>query len=206
MFDFHAHILHNVDDGSKSLYESIEMIKFLKDKGFEGVVVTPHANSLYYPSREILSDKKNGILKIVDFKIIIGYEVRVDAIELFEPALFLIEGTNYILLEFDFIKRPKDIFQPFIKVIKNGIRPIFAHPERYSYLSTNEIRMIKDLGVIIQVNLKSLDGIYGENIKRKAFEILELCELIGSDAHSIEDYKALGSFEFYKGRDFSKFI
>lgn len=182
------------------------MIKFLKNNGFDGVVTTPHANSLYYPKREILEEKRNEILKYIDFKIIIGYEVRIDAIEVFNPNLFKIENTNYILLEFDFVKKPKDIFEPFMKVLKNGLRPILAHPERYNYLSLNEIRMIKDLGVLIQINLKSLVGFYGENIKKRAIEIFDISDIIGSDAHSIKDYENLTKFELYKDKNFSKFI
>ncbi len=206
MLDFHTHIIYDVDDGAQNLDESIEMVKFLREKGFEGAVATPHANSLYYPNREILNEKRKKILENIEFKIIIGYEVRVDAIEIFQIDKFLIEETNYILLEFDFIKKPSNLFEPFMKVIKQGFRPILAHPERYFYLSIDEIKMIKDLGVIIQVNLKSLLGIYGETIKKKALEIWEFCDLLGSDAHSIKDYRDMEHFEFYKDKNFSKFL
>ncbi|MEO0218101.1 MAG: CpsB/CapC family capsule biosynthesis tyrosine phosphatase, partial [candidate division WOR-3 bacterium] len=166
MLDFHTHIIPNVDDGASSLHESIEMIKFLINKGFNGVVVTPHANSLYYPKREILEQKREEILKRIgtNFDIIIGYEVRIDAIDVIDPHYFRIEKTNYILLELDFLKKPKDIIEPFLKVIKVGLRPILAHPERYHYLSLEEIKEIQNVGVLLQVNLKSLDGFYNSDI------------------------------------------
>jgi len=203
LLDFHSHILPNVDDGSKSLEETIEMINFLKSNNFTGVVATPHANSLYFPKREKLNELREEILKKVNFKIIIGYEVRIDTIKVYDPRNFLIEGTNYILLEFDFLKKPKDILEPFIEVLKLGIKPIFAHPERYNYLSIDEVKEIKNMGVLIQVNLKSILGFYGEGIKRKAIEIYNFCDLIGSDAHSINDYKNLSKFELYKDKNFS---
>ncbi|MEO0202115.1 MAG: CpsB/CapC family capsule biosynthesis tyrosine phosphatase [candidate division WOR-3 bacterium] len=206
MIDFHTHILPNVDDGASSIEEAIEMIKFLKARGFNGVVATPHANSLYYPKREILQEKRNEILKNEDFKIIIGYEVRIDAIEVFDIQYFLIEGTNYILLELNFLEKPKKLIEPFIKVMKFGLRPIIAHPERYHYLSIEEIKEIRDLGVILQVNLKSLKGFYGNDVREKALKIFDICDLIGSDAHSIKDYEKLNSFELYEKKDFSKFI
>jgi len=206
MFDFHCHILPNVDDGSQSLEETIEMIKFLKENNFIGVVATVHANSLYFPKRENLKEIRKNILKYIDFNIIIGYEVRIDAIEAYDPRTFVIEGTNFILLEFDFYKKPSDLLEPFLKVMKYGLKPIFAHPERYHYLTFNEIKNIKEFNVLIQVNAKSLNGLYGLEIMKKAQKLYEICDLIGSDAHSIEDYKNLNNLSFYNNKDFSKFI
>lgn len=207
MFDFHTHILPNVDDGSKSIEESIMIIEFLKKNGFVGTIATPHANSLYYVQREELKRLRDEILKLVDFKIYIGYEVRIDAIEVYNPTIFSIENTNLILLEFDILKRPKDIFEPFLKVFKYGLRPILAHPERCEYLSIDEILKLKnDFEVIIQVNLKSLIGIYGEKIRKRAIEIYEFCDLVGSDIHSFKECNYLKNFELYKNRDFSRFI
>jgi len=206
MFDFHCHILPDVDDGSQSLEETIEMIKFLKENNFSGVIATPHANSLYFPKRENLNEIKENILKYVDFNIIIGYEVRIDAIENYDPRIFAIEGTNFILLEFDFYKKPSDIIEPFIKVMKYGLKPILAHPERYPYLTFNEIKKIKEFSVLIQVNVKSLNGFYGLEIMKKAQKLYEICDLVGSDAHSIEDYRNLKDLSFYNNKDFSKLI
>ncbi|MCS7245943.1 MAG: hypothetical protein N2504_07210 [candidate division WOR-3 bacterium] len=207
MFDFHIHILPNVDDGSRSIDESVMIIEFLKKNRFIGAVATPHANSLYYPPREKLNKLKEEISKLVEFKILVGYEVRIDAIEIYDPKIFSIENTNLILLEFSISKRPNDILQPFLKVLKHGLRPILAHPERYEYLSIDEILKLKsDLEVIIQVNLKSLLGVYGERIKKRAIQIYEFSDLVGSDIHSIEECKDLKDFELYKNRDFLRII
>ena len=42
MRDIHSHILYNIDDGSKSLEESIELLKELEKSGVEEIILTPH--------------------------------------------------------------------------------------------------------------------------------------------------------------------
>ena len=48
MIDFHSHILPNVDDGSKSVEETFELLEEAKNAGFEGVISTSHYMEEYY--------------------------------------------------------------------------------------------------------------------------------------------------------------
>jgi tyrosine-protein phosphatase YwqE len=209
MYDFHSHIIPSVDDGSQSFEESFRMIELLKSKGFEGVVATPHANSLYFPKRDKLRELKEALQEKTNFNIILGYEVRIDAIyNNIDPHLLTIEGTEYILLEFEFSRKPSDIFEVFVNVMRLGIKPILAHPERYLYLSLKEIEDISKFKVILQVNLKSLLGFYGKEIQKRAERIFHFCELTGSDAHSLKDYENLfnNGVSLYNSKDFSRFL
>ena len=50
MIDFHTHILPGLDDGAKTLDESIQLLKMEEEQGVDTIVLTPH----YYHEREDL--------------------------------------------------------------------------------------------------------------------------------------------------------
>ena len=42
MIDFHSHILPAMDDGSRNIEESLQMLRMLQEQGVERVIATPH--------------------------------------------------------------------------------------------------------------------------------------------------------------------
>ena len=44
MIDLHTHVLPGVDDGSRSMKESLELLTMAADSGVEILVATPHCN------------------------------------------------------------------------------------------------------------------------------------------------------------------
>ena len=48
--DIHSHLIPAVDDGAKSLEDSIVLIRGLKDLGFRKLITTPHIYQEYYPN------------------------------------------------------------------------------------------------------------------------------------------------------------
>lgn len=72
MIDMHCHILYGIDDGCKTIEESIETIINMKSVGFNTIVLTPHYiedslfkanNNLKLERLEILKEEllKNNI-------------------------------------------------------------------------------------------------------------------------------------------------
>ena len=47
--DLHSHLIPNIDDGVKTLEESISIIKNLKELGFRKLITTPHIMSHRFP-------------------------------------------------------------------------------------------------------------------------------------------------------------
>ena len=45
--DIHSHILHGVDDGSKSLDMSLEILGMMASQGITDVIATPHFDARY---------------------------------------------------------------------------------------------------------------------------------------------------------------
>ena len=142
MIDFHTHILHGIDDGSKDIETSLKMLKEEFKQGVTRVVLTPH----FYASRNSFSgfleerDRKFNELKervkgeINLPKISLGAEVSYfsgisNCEQLKELA---IDNTNYLLLEMPFAKWDKDTVKDVLKIGENlGLTVVLAHINRY---------------------------------------------------------------------------
>jgi tyrosine-protein phosphatase YwqE len=68
-----------------------------------------------------------------------------------------------------------------------GLTPILAHPERYSYFhrSFEQYDRFKELGCKLQVNLLSLSGGYGPDVKKAAEKLFkkQMVDFVGTDMH-----------------------
>jgi protein-tyrosine phosphatase len=199
MIDFHNHILPNVDDGSKSLEMSIDMIRDAQIQGITEIVNTTHHmhpmidNSLIeYKDLKLKYSELEKILneKDIDIKIHKGSEVyfhdKLDEIEVNDLTTF--GNGRYMLIEFPVIQFPENYSEILFKLQLNGITPIIAHPERYRDIQKN-INIIDefiDKGYVVQIDAGSILGQFGKKVKKCALEIIrkEKFHLIGSDAHN----------------------
>ena len=57
MIDFHTHVLPNIDDGARSIEETIRLVEEAEKVGFEAIISTSHYMEGYYetntPEREM---------------------------------------------------------------------------------------------------------------------------------------------------------
>ena len=138
MIDIHTHLLFAVDDGSRSLQESLKYLNQVKKIGMKDVVVTPHAkngNNLdkIYENFNVLKKhaSKMGI------NLYLGNEIMYTASMLDylnDKKILSLNNTKYILVEF---KRYEDMpFESIITIFENiiskGYKPILCHPELYN--------------------------------------------------------------------------
>lgn len=201
MIDFHAHILPNIDDGSASMEESINLIKEAEQAGFTGIISTSHYLQNYYESdeeerRRILAELANQV-KVADAeaeipKLYLGSEIYIstDIVELLEEGkASTINGTNYVLFELPMNSKPLFAKEVVYKLIENGYKPIIAHPERYSYVKEDIefVRELKSMGALFQSNYGSVIGMYGGSAKKTLKKLLkeDLISFLGSDVHAV---------------------
>ena len=201
MIDFHAHILPNIDDGSTSMEESINLIKEAEQAGFTGIISTSHYLQNYYECdekerRRILAELANQV-KVADAeaempKLYLGSEIYIstDIVELLkEGKASTINGTNYVLFELPMNSKPLFAKEVVYKLIENGYNPIIAHPERYSYVKENIefVRELKNMGALFQSNYGSVIGMYGGSAKKTLKKLLkeDLISFLGSDVHAV---------------------
>lgn len=203
--DIHSHLLPGIDDGVQSLNESINLIKQFQLLGYTKLITTPHIISDYYPNnQEIINEKLHIVRKAFKLE---GINLTLEAgAEYYVDMTFLnqIEDDNlvtfmghYVLFETAYTDKPYILKEIIFSLLQKGYIPVLAHPERYQYLHNNieDYKYLKTLGVLFQINAKSL---YDKSkpsykIAQKLIK-LGLVDFIGSDAHRMRDIRRLESF------------
>jgi len=194
--DMHSHLLPGLDDGSKSMEDTIHFIKELNSLGYEKFICTPHILSAVHPNTpqtilprlaEVKEALKEQNIKV---KIEAAAEYMVDYE--FEQLLktgeqLLTFGKNFILIEMSYLAPSPNIGQVIFDLRLRGLQPIIAHPERYNYyhFQFNQYKQLKEKCCRLQVNLLSLAGYYGKPIKKVAEKLIAegMIDLIGTDLH-----------------------
>ncbi len=196
MIDFHSHILPNIDDGSKSIEETFNLIKEAEKAGFEAVISTSHYMENYYetdvPEREVWVKAilENLKTKNINTNLYLGNEIYFtdNIIELLEKRkASTINDTSYVLFELPLNAEPMNLYDVIYDMLQYKLVPILAHPERYCFIQ-KEPELVYDLiekGVLMQANYGSIIGQYGkkaEIIVRKFFEN-NMVHFLGTDVH-----------------------
>ena len=197
MIDMHNHILYGIDDGCKTIEESIETIKKMKKIGFNTIVLTPHYiedslfkanNNLKLERLEILKEEllKNNI----DVNLFLGNEIFInESINelIINKEIRSINNTRYILIELPFNNQILNLDDYLYELKLKGYKIIIAHPERYTYFKDNyeEARKLYDSGVLFQVNYGSIIGQYGSSSLKLVKKLLkdDMVDFISTDIH-----------------------
>lgn len=201
--DMHCHLIPNVDDGSRSMEETMECLQILKDVGYKKTYITPHFQSPRFPNKEENIVQRFHEVQCVaqergldDMLVGIAGEYRIDSgfpERIKEPNFLTIkepsdDGKGLLLVELSLHQRTLGIKDMIFDLQMKEYTVVLAHPERYPYMNVNglDLRQLKEMGVLLQLNLLSLDGFYGEGPMRKAYELLDRgwVELMGTDTHN----------------------
>lgn len=199
MIDLHCHIVPGVDDGAATMDESHMMAQMAIDSGVTAIAATPHFNlgghvgpadsdSIYQSMVGLYKSFKE---EHVDLKLYTGMEVFVspEVPKLIkERKLLTLGGSHYLLVEFAFGESSYFADEMLKKIVREGLVPVIAHPERYEFIQEDEKHLFDwvNAGYILQVNKGSVLGSFGRAASKVAHWCLgEGCvHLIGSDAHS----------------------
>ena len=196
MIDFHTHILPNVDDGSKSVEETFELLQEAKKAGFDAVISTSHYMEEYYEvnvaEREVWINaiSQNLHKKNIDLDLYLGNEIYIteNIINILETGKATsINNSNYVLFEFPLNTKPMNMYDFVFEMLQYKLIPILAHPERYLFIQ-KQPEIVYDLiqkGVLMQANYGSILGRYGEKAELIVKRLLEnnMVHFFGSDVH-----------------------
>jgi len=192
--DWHCHILPGVDDGIRSMEEALDILTLYEQIGVKSIWLTPHVmedipNTTARLKKRLgeLSTAYRGAVSLhlaAEYMLDNLFRKRLDTGDL----LPLGERGDRLLVETSYYNPPTDLYGLLGRIKARGLHPVLAHPERYTYMDYPDYEKLKDAGVLFQLNLPSLAGLYGKIVRNKAEYLLSngFFDLWGTDCHSFQ--------------------
>jgi protein-tyrosine phosphatase len=200
--DTHCHLLPGIDDGARSLAETLLMAKSLVELGYGTIAVTPHIRPGFWLNEPLQITAHVEAIQLHLNEAKIPLQLIPGAEHFFDPELeqrlspetcwgkqrrfFLVELPHGQL-------PPKFMPDVFFRMRVKGYKIILAHPERYlnPQLWLNDLR---EQGILAQISLTSLGGKFGRTSQQLAQKLVlaGLVDLLATDAHRVEDVQAAG--------------
>jgi len=194
--DLHSHILPGVDDGARSLEESVEIAIAASHDGTKVMAATPHVRDDFPTAvatmeRLVLELNETLLEKGVELRILGGAEIAISslkALDADELSRFGLGGNpHYLLVEFPYFGWPLSLETEIWNLGERGITPVLAHPERNPevHFDPSMLAPFVAAGALVQLTAASLDGRLGRRNKRTAHRLVAVgcAHLIASDAH-----------------------
>ena len=192
MIDFHSHILPNIDDGSRNMEQTVEILKEAKNAGFNKIISTSHYMEEYYNIDE--EQRKKLIEEVKEqsqgIELFLGSEIYVtgNIVELLkDQKASTINNSKYVLFELPLNTKEIMAKEVIYRLIENNYVPIIAHPERYKYVQENieYIMELVGMGALLQSNYGSIIGMYGRKAESTVKKLLkeDSVQFLGSDVH-----------------------
>lgn len=215
MIDIHSHLLYGVDDGAKTIDESVDIIRNLYKNGVTDIILTPH----YIEYSSYNSNKKSNLEKLdslkqelkekgINVNLYLGNEIYINnnILSLLKNGeISSLNDSKYLLIELPMSGKYDNYVEIFKELIENGYKVILAHPERYNTFKKdiNLIYELKNIGVLMQCNIESILKTYGKDTYKTIKKLAKnkLINFIASDIHHKKDYeyinKARNKFKKY---------
>lgn len=206
MIDIHSHLLYGIDDGSKSIEDSVDIIKNMQDIGFTDIILTPHyiKESNYNSSRsnniKLLGKLKEALkANNIDVNLYLGNEIYIDD-DIYDllknNEISTLNDSRFLLIELPMNGEYPNYIDIFEHLINKGYRVILAHPERYISFQNDlsKVDELEKIGVYFQSNLESILGSYGKGAVKAIKKLLKQKKIsfLATDIH-------------HKKRDYNKF-
>lgn len=193
--DRHTHILYGVDDGIRTLEDSLAVLDHQASMGVKDLWCTSHVMEDVPNSTEALKARFAELCEAYKgpVRLHLAAEYMMDTV--FEQRLhsddLLTMEDNMLLVETSTIAPPYDMNATLKEIMSAGYRPVLAHPERYRFLEEKDFKTLHEMGVRFQLNLGSITGYYGETAKKKSEFILKKgwYTMSGSDCHRLSSLK-----------------
>ncbi|WP_062060320.1 tyrosine-protein phosphatase [Aquimarina longa] len=202
--DIHSHLIPGIDDGVKTIYQSAYILEQFEKFGIKKVITTPHIMQDVWPNSS--HTITNGLKELKEVLPPLG----ITKIELQASAEYMMDDLFYkriknndilplhkdfILVEMSTFSPPMNLSEILFEIKLAGYIPILAHPERYSFYQ-NDLKKydkLKESGFLFQLNLLSLSGYYGEQIKSFGKKLIDLgyIDFTGSDIHNYHQLETL---------------
>lgn len=194
--DYHSHILPGVDDGIRTMEDSIAVLKYYETLGVKEVWCTPHIMEDIPNTTQRLRKTFEELCAAYSGPIVLHLAAENMMDSLFMERLeqrdllpLTVEKTH-LLVETSYFNPPSNLDEILHKVMSAEYFPVLAHPERYVYMDTDEYDRLHRMGVKFQLNLPSLAGAYGSEEQQKAQYLFKnnMYSFYGTDIHSLKSF------------------
>lgn len=163
MIDLHAHLLPNVDDGSRSVAQSVAVLERFAAEGVRHVCCTPHLNAAEAaggtPAAHLAAfELLQGVLP-PGITISLGAEIMLDRplpSTVAEARAVTLGGTTRVLVEFPRLVAAQAAANALDQVRRTGLVPVLAHPERYAACTPGTATGWRQAGALLQVDATTL--------------------------------------------------
>ncbi len=215
MIDLHSHLIPAIDDGSRSLEQSLGVLREFVDAGVSGVVLTPHATA------SELAENPDGAAERRDQaydplrriglaapKLYVGFEIMLDqpfsAVTIGDRR-FSLAGSRYYLVEFRYGVVATSARNVLAKIADAGAIPIVAHPERYDACSPETITEWRATGAKMQLDSTTLTQPTSRGHRARQLLAAGLGDVIAADNHGNHRLLTKG-VEYLKARGGSQSV
>jgi protein-tyrosine phosphatase len=189
MIDLHSHVLPGVDDGSRTVEQSVRVLTAFAAKGITDVVCTPHLLASHiaagWPEKyeaawtQLMAAVPPGIRLHRGAEVMLDRPIPAAARE----RKVTIAGSRYLLVEFTRMVPAEIVARALADVIRLDLVPILAHPERYSSCSADTVRAWRELGSVIQVDATTMTLPRSRGDRARALVMAGLADVLGADNH-----------------------
>jgi protein-tyrosine phosphatase len=207
VIDLHSHLLPAVDDGSRSVEQSIRVLAAMAEQGVTDICLTPHLQAgkaqagppaEHQRAFDSLRQQAPQLPRLHR-----GAEIMLD--RPIAPAVALarsvtLGGTGYILVEFPRLVASDLITTALTQVLDQGLIPVLAHPERYSSCSVPSVRHWRSLGAKMQVDATTLLTAQARGQRARQLVAEGLADILAGDNHGDERSVAVGA-RFLRAQD-----
>ena len=188
----------------KNLYE-FPLLEYEQKKSWALKVLIHHGYLIFKfnPHQGELVIIKDGLEKVraelqkqsINFTIEAGAEYFMDYefSQKLENEELLSWGDNFLLVETSFISKTPKFEETIFQIQLKKYKVVLAHPERYLYMSIEELKELKQKNVFLQINILSLEGYYGKEVEKRAKSLidLEMVDFVGTDCHNLHQSQIL---------------
>lgn len=187
--DNHSHVLYGVDDGVRTLEESLKILTLMEETGVRKLWCTPHIMEDVPNKTQDLKDRFEQLKEAWkgSVELELASENMLDNlfVERLSKKDFLLHGENKLLVETSTWAAPLDFWNIIDNILDAGYIPVIAHPERYGYMKMEDYSRLMEKGALLQMNLASIIGVYGEAVAKRAQNMLSkgMYSMTGTDCH-----------------------
>jgi protein-tyrosine phosphatase len=199
MIDLHSHILPGLDDGMRTVADSVELAREAAAGGIEAIAGTPHVRDDWGVTADAMEGALAEVRAAVEaagvpIRVLPGGEIALEELDRRDPdelRRFGLGGNpRYLLVETPYHGWPLDVEERLFRLRADGVTPLLAHPERNAEVQADPERVARLVhsGTLVQITAASLDGRSSKRTRACAFRLIEdgLAHVVASDAHAPE--------------------